>query len=791
MDQVKAICQIPARRVGIDCGVLLLISVIFSAPVLDAANSVSTIERYDTVETNTSAAPGQVSGGKLPTRWDKDVSISNPLPEYPRPQMARTSWQSLNGPWDCALTGTATIEAPATFDRKILVPYPYESALSGIGEPSPVDRRLWYRRIFTVPDSWRAAHRRVLLHFGAVNWESRVSVNGKALGAHRGGFDGFDYDITGALRPGDNTLIVSALNPLTIDSPNAQVVGKQRLHPGGIFYTGCTGIWRSVWLEPVPAAYIASLKIVPDIDANTLDITVSAAGGESATIDVTALDGGKAIAAASGKPGEEITVPIAKPHLWSPEDPYLYGLRVALVQDRNNVDAVDSYFAMRKVSLGKDGQGRTRIFLNNHFVFQVGALDQGYWPDGVYTAPTDEALKSDIVAAKTLGLNLLRKHAKVEPERWYYWTDKLGMLVWQDMPQCFGGRSATRGESDLTDEAKAQWLAEWKRIITEHINHPSVIVWTTFNEGWGQHDTESIVALTKQLDPSRLVNDASGWTDMGAGDIHDTHAYPGPWCDVPNGPRASVNGEFGGLTMRVPGHMWTARLFGYGATLGSGWRVTQKYQNLLKTAYRLRDERGCSAFVYTQLTDVEEESNGLLTYDRELVKPLAPLIAAANQGHFPPLPPAPESNDPVPTSQDQPQTWSYTTRRPADGWEKPDFDASAWKKGAAPFGHGYPVNTAWTDTPGDIWLRRTVNLPPPIPPNLVVRTIHDEDVEVYLNGVLAASAPGFVGDYIDLPMSDAARAATKPGANLIAVHCHQTVGGQVIDVGIADAGAAR
>jgi hypothetical protein len=343
----------------------------------------------------------------------------------------------------------------------------------------------------------------------------------------------------------------------------------------------------------------------------------------------------------------------------------------------------------------------------------------------------------------------------------------------------------------LDEPTKAQWLTEWKRIIAERINHPSIIVWTTFNEGWGQHDTENIVALTRQLDPTRLVNDASGWTDKGVGDIHDTHAYPGPWCDPASGPRASVNGEFGGLTMRVPGHMWTTALFGYGRTLSSAWKVTEKYQKLLETACRLRDERGCSAFVYTQLTDVEDESNGLLTYDRAVAKPLLPFIAAANQGQFPPLPPAPVSHDLVPTSEDQPQTWSYTTLAPADGWQKPDFDAGAWKKGLAPFGHGYEVNTPWTDTPGDIWLRRVVILAAALPPKLVVRTIHDEDVEVYINGVLAASAPGFVGDYVDLPMSAAGRAAIKPGANVIAAHCHQTIGGQVIDVGIAESGSGK
>jgi len=464
----------------------------------------------------------------------------------------------------------------------------------------------------------------------------------------------------------------------------------------------------------------------------------------------------------------------------SPDDPHLYGLRVALTGKSS--DSVDSYFAMRKISLGKDELGRARILLNNHFVFQVGALDQGYWPDGIYTAPTDDALRFDIATAKDVGFNLLRKHAKVEPDRWYYWTDKLGMLVWQDMPQCFGAR-----DGSLTDAVESQWLTEWTRILAARENHPSIIVWTTFNEGWGQHDTESIVNFTKQFDPSRLVNDASGWTDKGVGDIRDTHAYPGPWCEIPDGIRASVNGEFGGVTMRVPGHMWTTKVFGYGSTLRSGWKVTQKYQELLKKVYDLRDARGASAVVYTQLTDVEDESNGVLTYDREVIKPITDIIKAANQGRFPPLPPRPPSTDLAPTSEDEPKTWSFTITKPADDWLKINFDASAWKTGPAPFGHDYAVNTPWTDTPGDIWLRRIVNLPAKIPADLIVLAQHDEDVEVYINGMLAASATGYTADYAALPMSAAARAALKPGPNLIAVHCHQTIGGQVIDVGITAA----
>jgi len=718
-----------------------------------------------------------ISGGRLPTRWAKLVSPTNALPDYPRPQMTRAQWQSLNGSWDYGLTDSAATAPPATYDGKILVPFAYEAPLSGVGKASPVTQRLWYRRTFTVPAAWRTNGQRVLLHFGAVNWDSTVSVNGTPMGEHKGGYTGIDYDVTDALKPGANELVVSAYNPMTTDNPNAQVIGKQRTHSGSIFYTGATGIWQSVWLEPVPTAHIASLKITPDIDAKVLRLTVQTDGTPGARVQVTATDGAATVAKVSGMGGTSITLPIPGPHLWSPADPHLYGLRVSFAG--RNGDAVGSYFAMRKVSLGKDAQGRTRPMLNNKFVFQVGALDQGYWPDGIYTAPTDDALKFDIVAAKQLGFNLLRKHAKLEPERWYYWTDKLGMLVWQDMPQAFG---------NLNDAAKQQWETEWRSEVAEFYNHPSIIVWTTFNEGWGQHDTEQIVALTRQLDPTRLVNNASGWTDKGVGDLHDTHAYPGPWSNLPEPTRAAVNGEFGGVTMRVDGHtLFQGRVMGYGATLSSGWKTTKRYQELLRNAYGIEESRGTSAVVYTQLTDVEQELNGLLTYDRAVTKVDRAIVAAANRGRFLPLPPNPSPNtDLVPTSEDEPQTWSYATVKPAGDWTQAAFDASAWKTGPAPFGHGAGgVNTAWTDTPGDIWLRREVTLPADIPAKLAVLARHDEDVEVYVNGVLAAGEAGYKDEYARLPMSEAARAALHPGKNLIAVHCHQTVGGQVIDVGIA------
>ena len=725
---------------------------------------------------NANSQVWQPAPAPLMTRWAKEVSPENPLPEYPRPQMVRKDWQSLNGLWESALTDTDAAP-PSSYDGRILVPYPYESALSGVGKPSIPGNRLWYRRTFAVPGSWNG--QRVLLNFGAVNYDSAVYVNGKKVGEHRGGYDGFSFDVTEQLKLGANEIVVSAWNPIRADVDDAQVIGKQRLHPGGIFYTGATGIWQPVWLEPVPAGHITGLKLVPDIDAGVLKVRVATEGATDLSVRVVAQDGGKILATINGKVGEEIVVPIRKAHLWSPNDPHLYDLQVTLQHGRKKLDGVNSYFAMRKISLGKDTQGRNRIFLNNQFLLEIGALDQGYWPDGIYTAPTDAALRYDIEVAKDLGWNLLRKHAKVEPARWYYHCDRLGMLVWQDMPAMFGGH-----DGKLTDGAKQQYELEWRRIIAEFYNAPSIIVWTTFNEGWGQHDTESVVALTKQLDPTRLVNNASGWTDKNVGDIHDVHAYPGPWCELPEDNRASVDGEFGGITMSVPDHRWNAQVMGYGAVLKDSRISTKRYQDLLKTAYRLSEDRGGSAFVYTQITDVEQEINGLLTYDRAMIKMIKEVASAANHGSFLPLPP--NSNaDLVPTSEDEPIVWQYTTTRPSDDWSQAGFDASQWSSGRAPFGHDMSgVNTAWqTD---DIWLRRTVTLPNAIPAKLKVLARHDEDVEVYVNGVLAASAGGFKDEYVSLPMSEEARASLKPGVNTIAVHCHQTIGGQGIDVGIAE-----
>ena len=401
--------------------------------------------------------------GRLMTRWAKDVSPENALPEYPRPQMVRKDWLNLNGLWDIKLAdGT---------EAKILVPYPIESALSGVMKHAD---RMTYRRSFEIPQAWSGRH--VLLHFGAVDWEAKVSVNGKELGVHRGGYDDFSFDITDALKTsGEQEIAVEVFDPTDAGS---QPRGKQVLHPGGIMYTPTSGIWQTVWLEPVAETHIESLLLVPDVDAGCLRLTVGGTG----TVEAVASDGGRQVAQVSGDAGAELKLAIPDPKLWSPDSPHLYDLRVSLKSGGKTVDEVTSYFGMRKIALGKDEQGVTRLMLNGKFVFQVGPLDQGFWPDGIYTAPTDEALRWDIETMKKLGFNCARKHVKVEPDRWYYWCDKLGLLVWQDMP----------AGDNKTAEAKQQFEVELRRLIEGRRDHPAIIMWVVFNEGWGQYDTQRL-----------------------------------------------------------------------------------------------------------------------------------------------------------------------------------------------------------------------------------------------------------------------------------------------------------
>jgi Glycosyl hydrolases family 2, sugar binding domain/Glycosyl hydrolases family 2/Glycosyl hydrolases family 2, TIM barrel domain len=719
--------------------------------------------------------------GPLLTRWAKDVTPDNAHREYPRPQMVRTSWQNLNGLWEYAIQPKDQAQ-PEKFDGQILVPFPVESALSGVMKAVGPDNRLWYRRTFEVPAKWSG--RRILLHFGAVDWDATVWVNGKQVGSHKGGYDPFTFDITDALKgAGPQQIIVSVWDPT---NTGTQPRGKQVLKPGGIWYTAVTGIWRTVWLEAVPKTYIESIRIVPDIDSESVRVVANCQGATpGCNVEVQAKDGWFTKAKAEGKPGEEIIFPIKKPKLWSPDSPFLYDLNITLNDGKGRkVDAVSSYFGMRKIEVRKDKAGINRLCLNNKPLFEFGPLDQGWWPDGLYTAPTDEALRNDIEVLKKLGCNMLRKHVKVEPVRFYYWCDKLGLMVWQDMPN--GDKHIRGNQPDLkrSEESANEFERELTHVIEALHNHPCIVMWVPFNEGWGQYDTPRIVALIKRLDPTRLVDNASGWTDRGVGDVHDIHRYPGPAMPPTEEKRAAALGEFGGLGLPIKGHTWQKeKNWGY-RTFKTRRELTDAYVALIENLRPLIGEGLCAA-VYTQTSDVEVEVNGLMTYDRAMVKGDVKRMAAANKRLY--LPP-PVVKTIVPTSQQQPQSWRYRTSKPDGGWQRPDFDDAAWQEGEGGFGtEGTPgavVRTEWKTS--DIWLRRTFELSKEdmAHPQLVIH--HDEDAEVYINGQLIAKLKGYTSSYVRVPISAKAANALKVGTSCIAIHCHQTTGGQYIDAGLAN-----
>ena len=708
----------------------------------------------------------------LLTKWAQDVSPENALPEYPRPQMVRDEWMNLNGLWQYREAKENEIppfggKLPGT----ILVPYPIESALSGVMKTA---ERLWYRRTATMPKKWEGL--RVVLHFGAVDWETKVFVNGKTVGQHRGGYDPFSFDITDALKPeGEQEIVVGVYDP---SDGGDQARGKQVLKPSGIWYTPTTGIWQTVWLEPVATEHVSAMVLVPEVDSEAIRLTVLSTG-ESArcTVHVEVRDGTEQIAEAEGRVGMETTIPIKSPKLWSPDTPFLYDLTISLLEDGKQIDAVKSYFGMRKIEIALDDHGVNRILLNGTFVMQVGPLDQGFWPDGIYTAPTDEALRSDIEMTKNLGFNMARKHVKVEPDRWYYWADKLGLLVWQDMPS----------GNNKTDDSKKQFETELANLVLTHYNHPSIIMWVVFNEGWGQYDTERLAAWVKQLDPTRLVNNASGWTDKKAGDVLDIHNYPQPKSPDPDSNRAIVLGEFGGLGLAIEGHTWKKEHWGYQG-MSDAEQLTLRYEKFLKRVYEFKDTPGLSAAIYTQTTDVEVECNGLMTYDRTIVKPVLDRVAAANRGDFSKMPPAPIFKTIVPTSEEKGREWRYTVDKPSENWFKPEFSDAEWKQGLGGFGTketpGAIVRTEWKTS--DIWMRAEATVSDEQFASLHFRLHHDEDAEVYVNGVLAGSYGGHTSEYDEFPLTQTGRNAFKPGKNTIAVHCRQTRGGQYIDVGIVD-----
>jgi len=564
--------------------------------------------------------------GPLKTRWAKDVSPEKAHPEYPRPQMVRKEWLNLNGLWDLAITPKDA--KPESYQTQILVPFPVESALSGVMKSLSENDQLWYRRSFGVPDGWHG--RRVLLHFGAVDFEANVWVNGSKVGQHRGGYDGFTFDVTDSLNSsGPNELLVSVVDPT---DAGTQPRGKQVRKPHSIWYTPTSGIWQTVWLEPVGSAYIKDLRLTPDIDKGEVTIhPITTATLTGFSIQVVAHGPAGGTYSGSYVSGRPFVLPVRNPQLWSPEHPQLYRLEIYLKLGRKTIDKVESYFAMRKISIGKDAKGFTRLMLNNQPYFQFGPLDQGFWPDGLYTAPTDAALRYDIELTKKLGFNMARKHVKVEPDRWYYWCDKLGLLVWQDMPS--SDKYISNKDPDITrsPESGSEFEQELTALIEGRYNHPCIVMWVPYNEGWGQWDTPRIVDMIKKLDPSRLVDNASGWTDRGVGDVMDMHKYPGPGSPEPETNRVSVLGEFGGLGLPVRGHTWQAeKNWGYRSYTDTN-ALASAYADLTSKLFPLIDDKGLSAAVYTQTTDVEIEVNGLMTYDRDLVKMDLKKLQEANQ----------------------------------------------------------------------------------------------------------------------------------------------------------------
>jgi len=565
------------------------------------------------VSTGGLQAQWQLAKGPLMTRWAKKVTPTNAHSEYPRPQMVRQDWLNLNGLWQYAIASKSASQPE--MDGQILVPFPVESALSGVGKTVGKEKRLWYRRTFSLPGNWDG--KRILLHFGAVDWEAVIWVNGQKVGGHTGGYDPFSIDITKSLKPqaSEQEIVVSVWDPT---DEGTQPRGKQVNKPRGIWYTPVTGIWQTVWLEAVPSNYIKSLHMVPDIDLNELTLRVETVGAGQDKIKVSVPDL-KIIQACES--GELIKLKLSDYELWSPENPKLYDLFIELTDANGEVDKVQSYFGMRKVALGKDFNGITRIFLNNKPLFMYGPLDQGWWPDGLYAAPSDEALRYDLEVTKKLGFNLVRKHVKVEPLRWYYHCDKLGLLVWQDMPN---GGAHVRWPLDGVEiergkDESAQYEQEWSSIILALHNHPSIVAWVPFNEAWGQFRTIHWTKRTRQLDSKRLVISASGGNDFGNGDIHDIHQYPGPKAPPAQTARAAVLGEYGGLGLPLADHTWqNEKNWGY-RSYKSRAALQEAYLKLLDPLQPMIASH-LAAAIYTQTTDVEVEVNGLMTYDREVLK---------------------------------------------------------------------------------------------------------------------------------------------------------------------------
>ena len=572
--------------------------------------------------------------GNLLTKWAEEIDVNNVLPEYPRPQMVRGDWLNLNGLWDYAVREMTKPEF-LQYDGKILVPFPIESALSGVKKALLPDETLWYRRTFSIPPRWEG--QRILLHFGAVDWQANVWVNDHHVGEHTGGYYPFTIDVSDYIKREMNEIVVSVWDPT---DTYGQERGKQALKPGGIFYTAVSGIWQTVWLEPVPQTFIKSHRLTPDLDNENVRVSITIDGVHSELhFKATVYNGDDVVASGKSRINQVLELKVRDPKLWSPNSPFLYDIKIELLDGEIVIDSIGSYFGMRKYSIGTDGQGVKRLYVNNRPLFQNGVLDQGYWPDGLYTAPTDQALQYDIELTKQLGFNMTRKHLKVEPTRWYYHCDRLGLIVWQDMIS--GGKNVNIILNGIipmvsqirikdnkygkvgrqTQSNRDNYKKELKEMIDTLYNFPSIAMWVPFNEAWGQFDSKEISRWIKECDQTRWVDHASGWHDQGAGDVKSVHIYfrklrmPKKINDRP-----VVISEFGGYSLPIEGHVWErSKEFGY-----KKFKQQEDFQkaflSLMNDQVEPLIQKGVSAVVYTQLTDVETEMNGLITYDRRVVK---------------------------------------------------------------------------------------------------------------------------------------------------------------------------
>ena len=723
------------------------------------------------------------------TPWGEQLTADNVWQEYPRPSMLRKDWMNLNGVWQYFKRSTIKYDYEknaSSFSKAILVPFPVESALSGIMDKNfSANKKAthMYRRTFTLPESFEGKN--ILLHFGAVDWRCYVYVNGELAGTHDGGSVPFFFDITSLLKPGEEQELQVAVWDPTNDG--GQPHGKQTNSPNGIWYTPNSGIWQTVWLEPVSPTHILSYEPIPDIDNSTVSIKVKT----SAPCDVTLTvkDGDNTVAEQTGNSDDAFTLSIPSAKLWSPDEPNLYNLDITVKEQGKETDKVSGYFGMRKFSRGMV-DGRPCVLLNNKPLYMYGPLDQGWWPDGLLTPPSYEAMVYDLQVMKDFGMNMVRKHIKLENDLWFDWCDKNGLVVWQDMPSGCGS-----GQVGTLDYNMKNFYRENEALIEATQHHPCIGAWVVWNEGWGQYPERGMAHTRRAVnsvmaanhDPGRFVHAVTGWVDVEMGDFLDVHSYPAPGAATnPVNERIASCGEFGGINLFIENHMWAGSDVNY-TTVEDAETYTNLYDHYTDCLQRLQTEKGLWMSVYTQITDVEQECNGLMTYDRKVLKVSPEQQAGMKAKIRRTINYRPNGTKTIVAAGDESSNiqWKYTTTEPASDWYTTDFTATGWRTGAAGFGGN--GRTAWSSS--DIWIRRNfkiTNLDESQLQELRLWMFHDEDAEIYINGILAAKVTGYNTQYEVWPLlPEGLNALNLDGTdNVIAIHCKQTTGGQFIDCGL-------